>query len=416
MKIAIFTDAYLPNVNGVSFSVDVFSQLLSGENEIEIYAPTYKGSNRLERKGRVVIRRYYSVPIPTYKEAHLTLPDVLKIYNQLEDFNPDVVHIQTPGTLGLIGILAAKMLKKPIVGTYHTLISEVLVYASIKKSLDKYLQAIEKVVNGAGIDLRLLIPKKEIQGERKKDSISQSVTWSLVNRVYGYCDIVICPSEAIKRELIKRGVKRRIEVVSNGVDLIMFPMKKKTKSSNKVIHVGRLGFEKNVDVIVKAFAEIVKEIPKAKLVIAGDGPARKEVEKLANELGVAKRVQFLGTVKREKLAPIYGGGDVFVTASTMETQGMVVLEAMACGLPVVGVKKYALPDLIKDGNNGYLVKPGNYKMMAEKIKLVMSNPEEAEKMGRKARNMAEQHNVEVMSRKLLGLYEEAMLIRFGMKN
>ncbi len=416
MKIAIFTDAYLPNVNGVSFSVDVFSQLLSKENEIEIYAPTYTGSSGTGKKGQVVIRRYYSVPIPTYKDAHLTLPDVLKIYNQLEDFNPDVVHIQTPGSLGLIGILAAKMLKKPIVGTYHTLISEVLVYASIKKSIEKYLQAIEKVGSGAGIDLRLLIPKKEVQEAKKKDSLSQRVTWSLVNRVYGYCDIVICPSDAIKRELAKRQLKRRLEVVSNGVDLKMFPMKKTIGLSHQVIHVGRLGFEKNVDVVIKAFAEVIRQVPEAKLVIAGDGPARKDVEKLANELGVAKKVQFLGTIKREKLAKVYASGDVFITASTMETQGMVVLEAMACGLGVIGVKKYALPDLIKDGSNGYLVKPGNYKSMADKMKLMLTSSGLAEKMGREARRTAEKHNVEVMARKLLGLYEEAMLIKFGTKN
>jgi len=413
MKIAFFTDAYLPNINGVSFSVDVFSRIFSTENEIEIYAPAYKDASKTEQKGRVIVRRYYSVPIPTYKDTHLTLPDVVKIYNQIEEFNPDVIHIQTPGTLGLIGILVAKMLRKPVVGTYHTLISEVLVYASIKRSLDRYLQAIDKVVGGVGTDLVFLLKQKnENKTDKKKESIPQQITWSLVNRVYGYCDIVICPSEAIKRELLRRGVKRRIEVVSNGVDLKMFPMRKQYKPTGKIVHVGRLGFEKNIDVVIKAFSQVVADHRQAKLIIAGDGPARKDLEKLAANLGVLKNVKFLGMIKRDKLTKVYLDGDVFVTASTMETQGMVVLEAMSSGLPIIGVKRYALPDLVKEDINGFVTRPGSDKSMAMKIKMILDDPSLLERMGTQSRRMAEKHEVGAMSRKLFELYEEALLIKY----
>jgi glycosyltransferase involved in cell wall biosynthesis len=413
MKIAFFTDAYLPNINGVSFSVDVFSRIFSTENEIEIYAPAYKDASKTEQKGKVIVRRYYSVPIPTYKDTHLTLPDVVKIYNQIEEFNPDVIHIQTPGTLGLIGILVAKMLRKPVVGTYHTLISEVLVYASIKRSLDRYLQAIDKVVGGVGTDLVFLLKQKnENKTDKKKESIPQQITWSLVNRVYGYCDIVICPSEAIKRELLRRGVKRRIEVVSNGVDLKMFPMRKQYKPTGKIVHVGRLGFEKNIDVVIKAFSQVVADHRQAKLIIAGDGPARKDLEKLAANLGVLKNVKFLGMIKRDKLTKVYLDGDVFVTASTMETQGMVVLEAMSSGLPIIGVKRYALPDLVKEDINGFVTRPGSDKSMAMKIKMILDDPSLLERMGTQSRRMAEKHEVGAMSRKLFELYEEALLIKY----
>ncbi len=413
MKIAFFTDAYLPNINGVSFSVDVFSRIFSTENEIEIYAPAYKDASKTEQKGKVIVRRYYSVPIPTYKDTHLTLPDVVKIYNQIEEFNPDVIHIQTPGTLGLIGILVAKMLRKPVVGTYHTLISEVLVYASIKRSLDRYLQAIDKVVGGVGTDLVFLLKQKnENKTDKKKESIPQQITWSLVNRVYGYCDIVICPSEAIKRELLRRGVKRRIEVVSDGVDLKMFPMRKQYKPTGKIVHVGRLGFEKNIDVVIKAFSQVVADHRQAKLIIAGDGPARKDLEKLAANLGVLKNVKFLGMIKRDKLTKVYLDGDVFVTASTMETQGMVVLEAMSSGLPIIGVKRYALPDLVKEDINGFVTRPGSDKSMAMKIKMILDDPSLLERMGTQSRRMAEKHEVGAMSRKLFELYEEALLIKY----
>jgi glycosyltransferase involved in cell wall biosynthesis len=416
MKIACFTDAYLPNINGVSFSVDEFAKLLTAKgNEIEIYAPHFKGSAKVEKRGRVTIRRYYSVPIPTYKDAHFTLPDVVKIYNQMEEFNPDVVHINTPGSLGLIGILAAKMLKRPVVGTYHTLISEVLVYASLRKSFGRYLRAIDKVIRGVGIDLGLLLeeqPKPETE-KKAGESLPQRVTWSVVNQIYGYCDIVICPSEAIKRELIKRGMKKRVEVVSNGVDLKMFGLGKETKkSTGRIIHVGRLGFEKNVDVVLKAFARLAETNKGCSLVIAGDGPARADLQELAKKLGMEKKVKFLGMIRRDRLAKIYQSGEVFVTASTMETQGMVVLEAMACGLPVVGVRKFALPDLIKDEMNGFVVKPGDEKKMAEKLELILSDEKLRTKLGRQARATAEKHEVGAMANKLAELYAEAMLIKF----
>jgi glycosyltransferase involved in cell wall biosynthesis len=299
------------------------------------------------------------------------------------------------------------MLKRPVVGTYHTLISEVLVYASLKKSLGKYLRAIDKVISGVKADLGIL-EESNGSAKGKGESIPQRITWSAVNRVYGYCDVVICPSEAIKRELEKRGVKRRIEVVSNGVDLVMFKSKKDYRSSLRVVHAGRLGFEKNVDVVIKAFARVAGQLPKAELVIAGDGPATGELKDLSRKLGIEKRVKFLGMIKREKLAGIYQSGDVFATASTMETQGMVVLEAMACGLPIIGVRKYALPDLVHEGENGFVVRPGNEKQMAAKMAELLSNPVLAKRMGIKSIEFVQKHEVGIMAKRLEGLYMRAM--------
>lgn len=406
MKIAYFTDAFIPNVNGVSFSVDTFSQLLSANNKIEIYAPSYKGRGKTQKRGKVTVCRYYSLPIPTYKDAHLAVPDVVGIYNHVEKFDPDIIHIHTPGSLGLAGILVAKMLRKPLVGTYHTLVSEVLVYASLQKLLDKYLQAIDKVVGGVGADLGLLQKNGSLA---KKETLPQKLTWSALNRIYGYMDLVICPSDAIKRELVKRGMKKRVEVVSNGVDLKMFPVKRNYKVTKKILHVGRLGYEKNVDVIIKAFARIAQANSELQLVIAGDGPAKNDLMKMTVNMKISDRVIFLGMVKRELLCKVYKDADVFVTTSTMETQGMVVLEAMACGLPVVGVKRYALPDLVKNGENGYVVKPGDEKMLADRILKIMNDGVLMEKMGNNSRKMALTHEVSDMVRKLSRLYDEVLL-------
>jgi glycosyltransferase involved in cell wall biosynthesis len=149
------------------------------------------------------------------------------------------------------------------------------------------------------------------------------------------------------------------------------------------------------------------------LTIAGDGPARKELEKISRDLVVEDKVQFLGMVKREKLAGIYREHDMFVTASAMETQGLVVLEAMASGLPVVAVNKYALPDLVKNWRNGFLVGVGDDREMAGKIMKLISDGTMAEKMGREARKMTAEHDLDMTIKKLEEIYKRLPVCKDG---
>jgi glycosyltransferase involved in cell wall biosynthesis len=410
MKIAFFSDGYLPNISGVSYAVDAFSKRLAKKHKVEIYAPACGGDSRVEKSDGVVIRRYHSVPIPTYKDIQIAFPVLATFIKNVERFDPDIIHIHTPGTLGLLGILMAKRLHKPLVGTYHTLISEQLMYASPRLFFDKYLQAIDRAIEGLGIDAKLLRSRIDKVKEEKKETIPQKMVWSLMNRVYSYADVVLCPSEAIRRELIKRGMKTRVEVLSNGLDLKMWPCKTEYGKGKRMLHVGRLGFEKNVDVILRAAAKVIKQVPEANLLIAGDGPAKDDLRQLAVELGIADKVTFLGMVMRENLGEYYRNSEVFITASTMETQGVVVLEAMASGLPVVAVKKYALADLVHHGQNGYLVKTGDTDGMSMGIVKLLMEAEIQEKMGQESRKTAEKHSLCDVIVKLERLYEEMVLL------
>jgi glycosyltransferase involved in cell wall biosynthesis len=408
MKIAFFTDSYLPKINGVSYAVDTFAQRLSERHRVEIYAPACGGGTRIERSGGVIIRKYRSVELPTYENAQIALPALTTFIRNVERFNPDVIHVHTPGMLGLLGILMAKRMKKPLIGTYHTLISEVLMYASPRLLFDKYLQAIDRAIEGLGIDVKLLRSKTSMVKEEKKETIPQRVVWSVVNRVYGYADIVLCPSEAIKRELLKRGMKTRVEVLSNGLDLKMFPCKKEYGKGKRILHVGRLSYEKNIDVVIKAAADVIRKEPDARLIIVGDGPAAEKLKQLTSDLGISASVEFAGMVKREILSDYYRNCEVFVTASTMETQGLVVLEAMSSGLPVVAVKKYAMAELVRHGHNGYLVKAGDAGGMSMGIIKLLLEPEVQEKMGRESRKMAETHSLSGVIPGLEEIYRQAM--------
>jgi glycosyltransferase involved in cell wall biosynthesis len=208
-------------------------------------------------------------------------------------------------------------------------------------------------------------------------------------------------------------MKGRVGVLSNGIELPKFPVKTEYKNRQRILHTGRLGFEKNIGVVIKAFARVGQKYPDARLTIAGDGPARKELEKVTRDMVVEDKVRFLGMVKREKLAEIYREHDMFVTASAMETQGLVVLEAMASGLPVVAVNKYALPDLVKNWRNGFLVGVGDDRGMASRIMKLINDGTLTERMGREARKTAGEHDLDKVIERLEEIYEQLPVCKDG---
>ena len=401
MRIAYFTDGYLPGVNGVSYVVDTHARLLAENNQVEIFAPAYGWWNRNETGKNLKIFRYKSFPWPMYKDVHLAVPNIWKMMEEVNRFSPDVIHIHTPFSMGLSGILIAKLKKIPLVGTYHTLFSEVLVYVSPKKMLDKYLAAIEKAMTGVGVNIELRNLRGNGTGGEK---LQQKMAWNIVNKIYGYCDAVICPTEAIKKELVKRRFNKKLWVISYGIDRKVFKPNGKLVKEKIILHSGRLAFEKNVDVVLKAFKLVTEKIPDSRLVIAGDGPANKSLKELARNLGLGKKVTWLGMVPRQRLPQIYQRAALFVTASTMETLGMVVLEALACGVPVVGVNKYALRDLILEDENGLIAEPGKPKALAAAMIKVLKDERLREKFSTGAIRSVQNHELDKTKKQLESLY------------
>lgn len=408
MKIAYFTDSYWPKVDGITVSVAEFSKRLSKKNQVKVYAPDYGGKAKGE-SGPFEVERYRSIKALTYKEQYLATPNIVKLLASIKNFEPEVIHIHSPATMGLMGMMAARWLKVPVVGTYHTLVSELGVYFSIKGMWGGWMGEVKERLASSGLVSDFLT---EVEGagemvreeNREEGEGFKKLAWLIVNRFYNLLDVVVAPSGAIERELVTRGVTKPVVVVSNGVDTTKFKPKKSYTDGYKIVHVGRLGYEKRVDVVLRAFGEVAERHEQARLVIAGDGPARKDLERLAADLGLTDKVKFLGMYPRDGLGEVYRGGDVFVTASPMETQGVVILEAMACGVPVVGVDKYAVPDVVKPGVTGYLAPPGDFEKLAEGIEMVLGSKKRAEKLGRAARKAAEKEDVEKSVKKVEELY------------
>ena len=309
MKIAFFTDTYYPQTNGAVKSIEIFSkQLRERGNEVHIFCPDG------------IHRDKYTHPIPSskfknYPEYRVGLP-TLKTVKEIEKINPDVVHIHSPFTIGLTGMSIAKILKIPIVATYHTLLSEYFDYVGSSRL------------------------KKEIADRYAKCFFDRA-------------SIIIVPSKSIEDIFKKYKIKKPIKVLPTPLDLKILKNNKKANKKLTILHVGRICKEKRIEIILNAFEKIHKKT-NSRLIITSDGPDRKRLEKLCKKLGIEKNVTFTGYLSDKKLLKLYSNADIFVSASDTETQGLVLLESMACGCPVIARDALGFKDFVKNKRNGIL--------------------------------------------------------------
>lgn len=428
MKIAIFTDTYLPEINGVVTSIDAFTRDLAKKgHEILIICPRYKNSKDPRIKN-ITVRRFAAISFFSNKASRIAFPAPLTVVSAIRKFKPDIIHVQTPMPIGMAGIMIAKTMKIKLVQTYHSYIPDFMVYLkpsallnwgsfteNIEKSeflkqfsnsaTSKYLKRWSKEVRGDWKDLTADIKFTRAITRRRKKLVN-SFAWDFTRFIYNNSDLILTPSVALQRELIDNGVKGRVEFQSNGIHSNEFPKKKSYKHKKRILHFGRLGLEKRVDVVIKAFAAAAKNDPKLQLDIVGDGPARANLMRLAKRLGVGDRVNFLGFLERKKMVSSLPHYDLFLTASPMETQGLALLEAMSAGLPVVAVDMLAVPDLVYDGECGYLVDDGDWREMAKKIEKLMSSEQQCEQFGKAGQQVAKGHEFSLMCKRLENFYTE----------
>lgn len=302
MRVGFFTEVYRPIINGVVASVDNLADGLRAlGHEVHCFAPHIPGSD--EDDGAL---RMPSLPLPTSTPYRLTVPVVSRrnrrgIINHL-----DVVHAHSPFVTGWMSVRYARRLHVPLVYTYHTRLEEYVHYLPFDPKATRYA--------------------------------ASTLTRSFAN----LADAVIVPTPAMRQHLAEIGVTAHIEVVPSGIDLKHFGSGKMrpdlrrslgTKSGERLLlFVGRLGREKNVELLLDALT--LTKVP-ARLAIAGDGPEREALEAHARELGIGDRVRFLGELERADLPDLYASADAFVFPSVSETQGLVLVEAMAAGTPVI---------------------------------------------------------------------------------
>ncbi|RYJ13416.1 glycosyltransferase family 4 protein [Halogeometricum borinquense] len=312
-SVAAFTDTYLPTVNGVSYTVQTWrDHWRERDGRMDV---VYPGTDDyVPDAGEYPVR---SVSFPFYEGYRLGVP---RVPSRVDDV--DLVHAHTPFALGLSGLRLARQKNLPFIASYHTPTGE---YADYLTSRDSFEQRIESL------------------SERYE-------RW-----FFGRADAVVCPSQATRDHLHNVvGVEGEVIVLSNGIDTDRFVPTDAADFRERydlpdgplVGYTGRHGYEKNLDEFLKAADGL-----DATVVFGGDGPAREELESLATKMGLD--AHFLGFLPREELPAFYSALDAFVFPSPVETQGLVALEANACGTPVVGVNEGALSDTVVDGVTGY---------------------------------------------------------------
>jgi 1,2-diacylglycerol 3-alpha-glucosyltransferase len=363
LKIALMTDTYHPQVNGVVSSIDTIAEEVGKKHEVRIFAPT-------KAKYAHGFRSVTFHPYPDYKIALVRPRSVARIFRKE---GMDIVHVHTPFSLGLVGVGAARELALPVVGTFHTLLPEYTHY--ISKSL--------------GFLLRRL-------------------AWRYVRWFYNRCNAVTTPSSPIRRSLVERGLKN-VHVIPNAVNVNLFRQEERPPNENPcILFVGRLGREKKIEVLVDAAPKILKEHPKAKFRIVGMGVREGWYKNLVRKRGLTGSFVFERYLKLPDLVDAYRVCDVFAMPSDTETQGLVTLEAMACGKPVVGADARGLKDVITHDVDGYLFQPGSSDELADYVLGLLADEGLRRKMGKRAREKAEKFSSEKIGEQWIRFYSSLL--------
>lgn len=341
MKVAFFTDTYEPQINGVVTAIRLFSKYLRLRgHEVHIFYPSADKKPSDSRK-----HKFPSVGFRNYPGYRIAIPYALMFEKEFMGMDFDVVHVHTPAVTGIAGLLLAKLYHKPVVGTFHTLIPEYSHY---------FLGSLQNI--------------------RPFKRLAKMLLWKYTAMFYNECDVVIAPTEEMKKLLIRHGVRKGIKVIPAGIEMIRSKkskaaLRKKHGFSIKdklILHVGRVTKEKNIRLILNA----MKRLDGAKLIIASDGPYRNVLENAARKMGISERVIFTGFVSEGILNEFYRMSDVFVMASKTETQGLVLAEAAVHGLPIVVLDAPVISDFVMENDAGIV---SDERGFAKNVRLVLKN-------------------------------------------
>lgn len=371
MRIAYLTQSYPPMISGAAISARQIAESMAkrGHQVLVIAASEREHPYHIYKEDLTVLRLRSTKNPLRVGQRFLAFPRRATL-NALSRFRPDVIHVHDPLQLGNIALAYGRRNCIPVVFTAHQLPWFVASYfpRSLKPLIEKIL-------------------------------------WIYARWVLGRYSTVITPTKTIA-DIVRRMTGLDAKVISNGLDLQTFhpPLSSDGGAASRqkwnlpprvplLLHVGRLDPDKRVDWVIRAAAQPIRE-SEAHLVVVGDGCRRRDLLQLCRELGIEDRVRFMGFVSVEAGLPeIYRMAVVFITASEIETQGLVLLEAAASGLPIVAVDATCISEIVHDRVNGFLTEPGDINGFRDAISALMMHPGRARRMGREGRVLAEEHDV-----------------------
>jgi glycosyltransferase involved in cell wall biosynthesis len=372
MQIGIFTETYKPTVNGVAVSVDTFkTELEKLGHKVYIFCPANQNAAKEEGVFRVPSFQWLgstkNYPLALPGLTHISLADVPEL---------DIIHCQHLSLMGRMGRHIAKEFKIPLVYTYHTLLTEYTHYIPL-----------------FGHFMKPLVIK-----------ISRNFANS--------ADVVITPSPSIKRILQGWGVKKPIEVVPTGIYLENYsrsnpgPMKKHFNildNQQVLLYVGRIAREKNIDFLLESFEHLQKNYPDVHLLLVGGGPEEKYWQDYVKKHQLTKYITFTGFLPKQEVNQIFGQVELFVFPSTTDTQGIVVVEALAAGTPVIAANYLGPADIITNEKDGFLT-PLNKFDFTDRIMELLKEEKTWQYFSKNAQKKAKQYSAQRCAQRMESIY------------
>lgn len=396
MKILIAADLHWPTINGVStFSRNLAIGLAGRGHEVLVIAPSQTGrryteSDGTKETGMYTIRRTASVMFPFYQNFRISLNPAREVRRIIEDFEPDIIHIQMLMWIGQAAMRYGLRYDIPVVATNH---------AMPENLMD---------------NLKLLAP------------LSRPINYVLREygaRFHAKADYVTMPTEsAIQMFGAKEKVSVPMIAISNGIDLERFhPATSKAAIRKQfglpdgplVTYIGRLDAEKHIPILLKAFADIRDDIG-AHMLVVGSGTEFEDLQYIADDFGIGEHVSFTGKVSDEDLVLLHQVGDVFAMPSPAELQSIATLEAMASGMPIVAVDKGALRELCQDGVNGVLCEADNIDEIAAGLAKILKNPKLARAYGAASLKIAAKHDIKHTLKEFEDLYRAVIGSKYAL--
>jgi glycosyltransferase involved in cell wall biosynthesis len=382
MKILMISDVYFPRINGVSTSIATYrDELEERGHEVHLIAPDYDGA-RTEDECR--IRRVPARHLPFDPEDRLLKARCVLLEREaLRDEEFDLIHIQTPFVAHYLGVKLAKELGIPRVETYHTYFEEYLYH---------YLP---------------FLPK----------SSTRSLARSLSRRQCNDLDALAVPSHGMLEVLRGYGIQTRAEIIPTGLPAENFTPGNGAAFRAKhgippqrpvMLYVGRVAFEKNIGFLLEVTARVCRDMPDTLLLIAGEGPALNQLKTQTAQLGIGNNVLFVGYLDRKtELPDCYRAANVFVFSSCTETQGLVLLEAMAQATPVVALAELGTRDVLHEGE-GALIAAHDVEDFSAKTMSLLQRPDTAMKLGARGREYTGGWSAGALAEKMLAFYQRTI--------
>ena len=374
LKIAMFADSFHPTVDGAVVAMEtVASGLENRGHEVVVLAPDSKKRPEYSRKVHYLPSREFK-SYPGYRVV-ISPSDMLEF---LREEKVDIMHSHGLASMAILSLTASRALKVPHVLTFHTMANEAVKYYS---------------------------------PFHIREDLLIELVWVYLRNMLKRPEVVVAPSTPVKQELEEHGVvMKACEVVPTGVDCKRFSPEKYDKKfldrfgltgKRVLLHVGRLSLEKRLDIVFDAMVRLSQEVPDLRLLVVGTGPAYEPYKRMVSDLGLSNKVVFAGFLPDEDLPVAYASSEALIIPSTFETQGLVVLEALASGTPVIGMRYRAIPEFVHEGKNGCLFDPDN---CAEAVKRCLDR---GDSMMMSAVSSARDYSIDVCTAKLEKAYKLA---------